>query len=140
MQLLYFSLAAVGAQSSYVSTLSNLKYSNGYSVIATYDYFRTYSQNANLVAIAYETEFLLSTNIMLGLFLITLVWLLVHHIRIKCKENNLEELLKMKEDLDEEKPKDVNSDESSEKDDPEVDEEKVKLRKKKVQPLNQEGL
>ena len=53
VQLLYFSLAAMSSQTSYSSTLSQLKYSNGYSFIAPYDYSRTYSQNKKLVAITY---------------------------------------------------------------------------------------
>lgn len=93
IQLIYFSLAAIGPQSSYVSSLANLKYSNGYSVIVTYDYFRTYSQNKNLVAMTYESEFLLSTNIMLGVFVIALIWLLVHHLRIKSKEEQIDKLI-----------------------------------------------
>ena len=55
MQLLYFSLSAIGTHSSYISTLSNFKYANGYSVIVPYDYQRTYNQDKNLVAMAYES-------------------------------------------------------------------------------------
>jgi len=85
VQLIYFSLATLTYMPSYISTLANLKYSNGYSSIVSYDYFRTYSQHQNLVAIQYETEFLLSTNIMIGLYLLTLLWLLVHHMILKYK-------------------------------------------------------
>ena len=53
VQLLYFSLSTLGAQSSYPSSLSNLKYSNGYSAVTSYEYYRTYSQNSNLVAMTY---------------------------------------------------------------------------------------
>ena len=53
IQLLYFSLSTMKSQSSYTSSLSQLKYANGYSIITAYDYQRTYSQNKNLVAIQY---------------------------------------------------------------------------------------
>jgi hypothetical protein len=41
----------------------------------------------------YESEFLLSTNIMLGIFVISLIWLLVHHLRIKSKEEHIDKLI-----------------------------------------------
>ena len=53
VQLLYFSLSAMSSQTSYSSTLSNLKFSNGYSFITSYNYQRTYNQNKKLVAITY---------------------------------------------------------------------------------------
>jgi hypothetical protein len=129
VQLLYFGLATVGAQSSYMSSLSKLKFANGYSAIATYSYIRTFSQNSHLVAIEYESEFILSTNVMLGLFVIILVWLLVHHIRIKMKEDDLEKLLILKSTvsaLNEDKK--VDSDESERPSD-DVDEEEHRLKK-----------
>ena len=43
----------MSSQTTSSSTLSQLKYSNGYSFIAPYDYSRTYSQNRKLVAITY---------------------------------------------------------------------------------------
>lgn len=55
VQLLYFSLSTIKSQSSYSSSLANLKYTNGYSVITAYDYLRTYDQNPYLVAITYES-------------------------------------------------------------------------------------
>lgn len=85
VQIIYFSFSAVSVHSSYASTLINLKHANGYSSIANYEYSRTYAQNKNLVSINYETEFLLSTNIMLGLYLASIVWLLVHHFVLKYK-------------------------------------------------------
>lgn len=89
IQLIYFSLSTLKFRPSYVSSLNNLKYSNGYSGILSYDYDRTYSQHSALVGIQYETEFLLSTNIMIGVFLLTLLWLLIHHLIIKYKEYKL---------------------------------------------------
>lgn len=97
-------------------------------MLTTYDYVRTYNQNVNLVAIAYESEFLLSTNIMLGLFVGVLIWLLVHHIRIKCKESTLEEFLKDRQIEPEEEKKEVKSDESERG---EVDDEEAIFRKGK---------
>jgi len=55
VQIIYFSLATLQSRPSYLSTLSSLKYANGYSSIVSWDYFRTYSQSAQLVAIQYET-------------------------------------------------------------------------------------
>lgn len=55
VQLLYFSLAAMGSQSSFSSNLVNLKYSNGYSALVAYEISRTYAQNKNLVAMTYES-------------------------------------------------------------------------------------
>jgi hypothetical protein len=115
VQLLYFSLATLGTQTSYTSSLANLKYANGYSTVTSYDYFRTYDQNANLVSITYESEFLLSTNFMIVIFVVVLIWLLIHHIRIKCKEDSLEQFLTQKGDepvKSIEKNKEINSDES----------------------------
>jgi hypothetical protein len=97
VQLIYFSLSALKTYSSYLSTLSNLKYANGYSSIQSYNYARTYNQHPNLVAITYETEFLLSTNIMLGIYLLILFMLLIHHLRIKHKEQKLEDFLMTKD-------------------------------------------
>lgn len=118
VQLLYFSLSTIKTQSSYSSSLANLKYTNGYSVISPYDYMRTYDQNPFLVSITYESEFLMSTNIMLGIFVLTLLWLMVHTCRIRLKERDLDKFLenkKPRQDLEEEeeqekKEEDVNSD------------------------------
>jgi hypothetical protein len=44
VQIIYFSLSTLNYMPSYLSTLTNLKYSNGYSSIVNYDYFRTNGQ------------------------------------------------------------------------------------------------
>lgn len=133
VQLIYFSLAAIGPQASYVSALASLKYANGYSAIAAYDYDRTYSQDKNLVAMTYESEFLLSTNVMLFLFVVALIWLIVHHIIIKFKQEQIDKLCSAQADetAENSKSKEINSDESEDKDGPEMDEEKAKLSRKK---------
>lgn len=55
VQIIYFSLATLTSRSSYMSTLSYLKYANGYSDIVSYNYQRTYSQHSKLAGIQYET-------------------------------------------------------------------------------------
>ena len=133
VQLIYFSLAALEKRPSYVSTLNNLKYANGYSGILNYDYFRTYSQNSKLAGMQYETEFLLSSNTMIGVFLLSLVWLLLHHLKIKYKERKLDAYLRelaLQEEMQPQKHRENQSDSSDDhKDDGEHDEEKVKLRR-----------
>jgi hypothetical protein len=53
VQLIYFSLATLPAQSTYSFILNNLKYANGYSTIKSYSYYRTASQSRNLVGMNY---------------------------------------------------------------------------------------
>ncbi len=93
IQLIYFTLATIPAESTYNTALANLKYANGFNNIVSYSYFRTYSQNKSLIAMKYETEFLLSTNVMLGAYILILIWLLIHHLRLKFKEYKLESFL-----------------------------------------------
>lgn len=57
----------------------------------------------------------MSTNIMLGIFVFTLLWLMIHTCRIRLKERDLDKFLEMKKpraELEEEKKEEVNSDES----------------------------
>lgn len=49
----------------------------------SYDYLRTYMQDKPLINISYETEFLLSSNVMIGIFLLILLFLLIHHIKMQ---------------------------------------------------------
>lgn len=93
LQLIYFSLSTISQQRSYNFVLNNFKYANGFNTLVTYSYARTYSQSKSLVAMNYETEFLLSTNLMLAIFVFVLVWLLIHHLRLKYKEYKLESFL-----------------------------------------------
>ena len=90
IQLIYFSLSTISQQRSYNFVLNNYKYANGFNTLVPYAYSRTYSQSKNLVGMNYETEFLLSTNVMLGIFLLALIWLLIHHLRLNYKEYKLE--------------------------------------------------
>ena len=85
LQLIYFSLSTQSQQRSYNFALNSLRYANGFNALVPYSYARTYSQSKSLVGMNYETEFLLSTNIMLGAFVAVLLWLLVHHLRLKYK-------------------------------------------------------
>jgi hypothetical protein len=85
LQLIYFTLSTLSQQRSYNFVLNNLKYANGFNTLVPYSYARTYSQSKSLVGMNYETEFLLSTNIMLGAFVAVLLWLLIHHLRLKYK-------------------------------------------------------
>jgi hypothetical protein len=89
LQLIYFTLSTIPQQRSYTYVLSNLKYANGFNTLVPYLYSRTYSQSKSLVGMNYETEFLLSTNVMLGIFVFVLFWLLIHHLRLKYKEYKL---------------------------------------------------
>jgi hypothetical protein len=93
IQLIYFTLSTISQKKSYNFVLNNFKYSNGFNTLVSYSYARTYSQSKSLVGMNYETEFLLSTNVMLGIFVFVLVWLLIHHLRLKYKEYKLESFL-----------------------------------------------
>lgn len=55
IQIIYFSLATIPNHTTYTFILSDLKYANGYNTIEAYDYFRTHTQNKNLIGINYET-------------------------------------------------------------------------------------
>ena len=84
---------------------------------------------------------MLSTNIMLGIFVVVLLWLLVHHLRIRWKESQLDNFLeeksekKKEEEGDGEEEKKKKEEEGSDESERSmVEDEELQLKKAKEDP------
>ena len=84
---------------------------------------------------------MLSTNIMLGIFVVVLLWLLVHHLRIRWKESQLDNFLeeksekKKEEEGDGEEEKKKKEEEGSDESERGmVEDEELQLKKAKEDP------
>ena len=85
---------------------------------------------------------MLSTNIMLGIFVVVLLWLLVHHLRIRWKESQLDNFLEEKSEKKKEEEGDGEDEEKKKKEEEGSDEsergmvedEELQLKKAKEDP------